>query len=342
MYNDIRRDILPIETWDEFLKGVKDEKCYELPHRLSKESIIGTFGKKIKKIQNTYIEDVLQAFDYLQKNISAATKLDCILGDAEGDEDLNTSYTKKTSDGKLKLKCPFFQCQTETIKLKRHLLNVHKVSEENATYAALISAKMASVCVAEGKILPKIRKPHPPNTATFLVAKRHNYKLCAICNDIFKNIGQHLLSNHNFVKGALYEEAVQNAEVVPSCFTKNENKKVVPLKGEELVSAQKKYGEEVKKQTKTLSALKEKKIELINFNKSEEMNDEEHKKLKRLREDYNNLRFNRKEPSDCLRDWKESFLTYLEMTEYYSPSRGAAMAMTIILPYEDEKVRYST
>ena len=131
-----------------------------------------------------------------------------------------------------------------------------------------------------------------------------------------------------------YLEILQNACVVPSCYTKKVYGRTVALWGQELENDKSIHGESVKKQSESLANLKAKRLDIQELRK----NEGQYSEIEELVESYNNIRYNKSKPSETLTKWNQSFIKYLETIEYCDPRRGCNMALRILQPHEIEKV----
>lgn len=60
---------------------------------------------------------------------------------------------QKFKNGILMLKCPFLKCCVETVKLKRHLMNIHRMTEEDAKYGVGMATNMANSFLKKGMVI---------------------------------------------------------------------------------------------------------------------------------------------------------------------------------------------
>lgn len=340
-----RKDIATagLPGWRTVFKNCTDS--YNLTHRETKESLMEKFGDMVKACQEEYNDALTKSLNYFSSNIISACEMDVLFGDeiSTSDEISPPTCMQRSKNGVLMLNCPFLQCSVETVKLKRHLVNVHSMSEEKAKCGVSMATKMANSFLKKGLINNRKRKPQPLNAATSLVAKRHNYRICPKCKNAYKNLGQHLKDYHNMKPTSTYYELLESAVVVPSCYTKIENGRTICMKGQELHEAKLKFHDTVKKQKESLDSLKTKKMKLQELRQEIQAspNSSPVRKLieiKKIREEYNNIRYNKPEVTPSLLVWKNSFLRYLEMIEYHDPSRGVAICLSILQPYEEKKV----
>lgn len=341
---DLKKNLLPFKRCADLLR-VNDD--YSLPNRYTSKSIVESFGNSLKEAQITYEQNISAAFEIVNKNISSAIKMDSVFGCSE-DAVVDSAPVQIAKDGRYKLNCPFETCKSCTVKLKRHLISKHGLSSEDASYGTMMSLKMT---VNRMKTSSAVRsKPKRPqthqNAATVLVAGRHNYRKCPVCRNLYKNLGQHLQEFHEQKKGSvIYEDFLENAELVPKCYTKMENGKAVLLKGGELESAREIYQAEIEKQTGNLQVLKSsrKKIELL---RDEIRNEEQDSlciarkkaELVQVTEKYNQIKYQKCEESPKLKSWKAGYLKFLIMMENSDPPRAVSMALSILQPHETKKV----
>ena len=267
IYNDVQKCLLPFLDTNDLIEGLVDN--YSLSCRKSAKQIISEFATRLKECQDNYRSNVDAAVKTLQNNLIAANKMDLVFGNNDTDEPKEDIEHKRSGDGKLKLKCPYFDCSTDTSKLRRHLSMKHKLDDDEEDLAMKMARVIAKNASEAGCITLRKTFVKPPNPATAMVAKRHNFVVCSLCSEedvgkaLYKNLGQHLVGVHAFKKDdEEYRRLIASAEVVPTCFTKMVGNKPVALIGEELKEARKIHGEEISKQEKVLHGLKDTRKEI--------------------------------------------------------------------------------
>lgn len=343
IHSEIDKDILKFPGCAELVKNSAKDGGYNLPKRETVKSLVHNFGRNIKQCQELYKNSIQEHVDIFKKNIESARKMDVIFKDEEDyvdGEDLGEVTIAK--DKRLKIKCPYLNCQIETVKIYRHLSITHKLSEEECRYASKMGLQIAKNCMGVGRVVQTKTKAQPLNSSTCLVARRHNYKVCPECSNLYKNLGQHLKEAH-IMTIEDYKKTLDEAQVVPKCYIKFEGAKAVLMQGREFEEAQEINQEEVEKQRKHLEKLKEAKVGLLNLRKK--IKEEggtpscsQAEDLIKMQANYNQVRHNASAPSNLLLSWKSSFTNHLGSIDHYNPQRSASVALNFLECFEVQKV----
>lgn len=228
-------------------------------------------------------------------------------------------------------------CPADSPLLRPNFVDWVYTLEDDSKFAMEASKIMANNSINKGEIrrLPSYVKK--PSTATVLVSRRHNFRVCPLCDKLFKNLGQHLLSFHD-VANDTYNEIMKTATVMPSCFTKKLNGKNIPLSGNELKAAEEQFGPQIRKQTETLEGLKTSRIKIAELRADIRNGSDKKEELNDVLDDYNKLRYQKPDLSLKLKEWNVCFKEYLTKIENHDPKRASAMALKVIQPFEDTKV----
>lgn len=118
-----------------------------------------------------------------------------------------------------------------------------------------------------------------------LVKRKTNYKECVLCRNIYLNLSDHVVKAHRFSRSdPRYDEYGREPPVIPKCYTKFVNGKMIKMCNEELSETGLKYGDIMTNQESDIESLKRLR------NKSAELREkinvavnEEHSSLKNSR-----------------------------------------------------------
>ena len=343
-------DLLPTSLFPDLSPVLCTEKnfLYSLDKRLTKTELIKYYVDEIKDAQNNYKRIVAQAESVLKNNLNACIIVDKALGD-DGKNSISkyeAEVERSQKEGCLRLTCPMISCEARTYKLKRHLASQHNLTEENVQIGLRIANKIENnkinnpVHINE---LVEIKKTSVKrNSATDMVNRKNNYKICILCGKLYLNMSQHVFKTHKINRNdEKYKHYVCDAEVVPRCYIKSENGVISKLENDELETAKQMYSTVVSDQTTTLNDLKTLRNQISETEKSikeacsKDKFKEMEEKIIKLKEEYNRKRFHTDiDKYSTLSKWYDSFKTYLIYREHGDPKRCAKKALDCILPYQ--------
>ena len=333
---------------------------YSLTKRIGIMQLINIFAKSVKEAQLNYAKSIEKAQLFLYANLHGCQEMDRIIGDRE-DEDLGNceQFSKtdvmKQKDGTKKLPCPFHKCSVETFRLRRHLRRSHShLSSADIDKLTKLMIFMASntdgntELTNAQQITPKMVKMKG-DEKTNLVSRKHNWKMCVLCDTLQLNMTTHLKATHKISKEtdpAIYRTYLNDSKVVPKCYLKKVNGRMTMLADDELKRAKENNEETIQKQEKVnekLKELREKREEA--YKKKSEAVTEDARALaeetwKEADSRYKELRYQGvRTYSDKLSEWRDAFVAHLTKREYCNPKRMCNMAMDLMLNFEKESGR---
>ena len=208
------------------------------------------------------------------------------------------------------------------------------MTDEHKIEHARLIARMYSRNCAMKIPIPAFSKKSPKKFSfnnTKNVNKRNNPKLCLICDKPYINMTCHIKEQHKISStDPEYRRLIEEAEVVPKCFTKKVGQKTVVLSNEEI----EKVIEEkpsIEAEQACLKRLKALRTDLCLKIQKNDANDAEVVSARNLymSERYRNL----DDYPNQIKLWQETFTKNFIDNGDNNPSAGTTMAFKVLKPY---------
>ena len=306
--------------------GKSSKSKFSLTCRVTADELLKEYGRKVKDAQSEYRMKIMEATTELTDNYKMCKEIDEQLG-ILSNEEIHERQVNVLDENE-RYNCPIHKCGVKTVNIRRHLKN-HNLTNDKFD-SAIDYSKLFARNISTTKSHGKTRVSN-----THLVNKKRNYKVCPICNNLYRNMTDHITNSHKIKKtDVCYENYVKDCEVIPTVYTKLKSGRAVKLEGEELKEAKEKYEDEIVKQQKTLTELKCLRAEMETLQKRLKHKDDRKEKV-RLEEIYREYKEKRYEDnrvmSAKLKNWSVTFAEYLRQSGDNNPRRGVVMAMDVLL-----------
>ena len=324
---------------------------YTLKQRLSAAELIKNYCHLINSAQEQYKEKIRDAELVLKRNLLTANKMDNLFKEADEEskpENPPDQQVEKPLTGdQARLTCPILGCNVKTLKLRRHIENIHSSLPGGSVDTAMQMAKLMNRNTSS-ETEPNESDAHPKrykreNKVTGLVKKKDNFKQCKICSKLVINMTNHIKKTHKISKEhCRYHSLITTCEVVPRCLVSFQNGIPQLKTGNELVEAKAANMDLIAGQRESLEMLKKYREEMeelklkLEIEVASDVNKEIEMKLAEVYNSYKSLRYkDTRKYSDAMKLWMESFQNHLEKKRYANCKKMATMAMDVILPFEE-------
>ena len=260
----LNKDIIPgdVSYSANLFHNSRFNDSYQYKQRYSATRLIDNHIEIVRKIQDDYLDKLRHEYRLLEASIQTTCKADHILGDYDKGPTDETNI-KVNKDGTFNDMCAV--CGEVRSKMRRHLKLSHpQLSDMQISFALDFSKKMRLQGLGgmeeeneeekEKELGEKSAKRHTYQN-TRHVNRRHNYKLCHICDNLYINISGHYKQIHKIEDRTLRLKYTTEATVIPKVLTKIVNGRPIKLTGTELEETEEQYRDVLDDETNTLQEL---------------------------------------------------------------------------------------